>query len=718
MTYEFSKRFKMDDLLNSTNLADQMDAADLQYVGNCALEGYMEDKRSREEWEERNKRSLELALQVMQQKTFPWPGASNVKFPLVTVAALQFQALAYPALIDAPDLVKCIVYGTDPDGSKTARAERIAAHMSWQNLEQDTGWEEAHDKGLLVQAIAGNAFFKKIFDPACRHIVTQLVLPTDFVLNYYTRDIDSSPRYTHTFELTPNAIRTRELDKRFRAPPEGTDVPKTTTGQMDDSAKRERDERQGLSSPPEGDTTPYFTGEQYCWWDLDGDGYAEPYIVTFDIGTGFVRRMVARFLPSDIRYLDGKVYEITPVKVFTKVPFVPSPDGGFYDLGLGSLLGPINESVNTALNQIFDAGTMATLGGGFLGRGFKNRAGPFSMRPFEWNPIDAPGDDLRKNILPLPVREPSPVLFQVLGLLIQYGERIISTNEIQAGENPGQNTPAETTRTLDANGRRMANAVYKRTWRAFRDEYRIQYDLDQKFLSVSEDYANLTTGQGAMIAADDYSGSNLLVRPAADPYIISDAQKVQQATNLLQAAQSMPGFNRYQVGKRWLKAMKVQDVDAVYPPLPPDPQTGQPMQDFPPPPPDPKMIQAQVAQGKLELDKMEFQAEQMQARIELMLEVQERGAKIINLQSQATLYQAQAKSEEMEPAIKLIYAQIESEASKRDQALRLIDTLTTARLEHKKLQVDAKKDGVNMPGIQSPADVVAQTNGQMLGSLQ
>jgi chaperonin GroES len=686
--HEFEKTPSLDDLMHAANVCDLLSEDDCKYIGRCAADGYKEDKASRLEWEERSAAAMELALQVVRDKTFPWQNCSNVKFPLVTVAATQYAARAYPALIDATDLVNCVVYGPDPDGQKTARGERIGAHMTWQNIRQDRGWEEAHDKAFLVQAIAGNAFIKKVFDPASAHIITKLVLPKNFVINYWTRDLDSSPRYTEIYELSDNQIRQGELDGRFckyapndAAADNDADDAKAPKTQGNDAGalQQAQDERTGLRPPMVGNATPYETGEQYCWWDLDDDGYAEPYIVTFDMGTGFVRRIVARFNPSGIKRIGAEVYEIKPVKVFTKLPFIPSPDGGFYDLGLGNLLGPINESVNTAINQIFDAGTMATLGGGFVGRGFKNRGGPFSMRPFEWYPVDAPGDDLHKNILPLPVREPSQVLMQLAQYLIAYGERIASANDIQMGESPGQNTPAETTRTLNENGARVYSAIYKRTWRAMGEGYCIQYDLNSLHLPQSEDFVDLTTGKGAMIRADDYRGQALEVVPSADPYVVSDSQKVQQAQSLLQAASQLPGFNRYQAGLRWLKAMKVPNVDEIYPqPMTQGPD-GKPVPspDFPPPPPDPKMITAQANAQKVQLQAQAQQASMMETHVKLINEVQESRAKVQNLLAQAQLYEAQAKTEVSEPIIKLIYAEIESEGRRSERLLTAADMLLT-----------------------------------------
>jgi chaperonin GroES len=665
---DLKRAVPLDEAIEAPNVATLLDADDVKTIGVLCQDGYNEDKASRVEWEERSATAMKLALQVKEAKTFPWPEAANVKFPLVTVAAIQYHARAYPALISGVDLVKCRVIGDDPKGEKSARAYRLATHMSWQCLEQDVRWEEEHDKLLLVQGIAGCAFTKKLWDPVAGHNVTSLVLPKDFVVNYYTRDLDTSPRYTHVFNLTENVIRQRELDGRYG------EVEITKSEPTQNQLDLAKDEREGVRPPPEGSSTPYETGEMYCWLDLDKDGYAEPYIVTFDIATSRVRSIVARYFPSGVKKVDGKVYEIAPAKVFTKYGFIPSPDGGFYDLGLGMLLGPLNESVNTALNQIFDAGTMATLGGGFVGRGFKARGGPFSFKPFEWFPVDAPGDDLRKNILPLPVREPSSVLFQVLGLLVQYGERMIGSTDIRAGESPGQNTPAETTRTLNANGAMVENAIYKRTWRSMRDEYRVQYDLNKIYLTADVDYEDLTKGAGALIHPDDYGGSSLDVKPAADPYIVSDTERIQRAGIVFKNAMTVPGHNRYQATKRLYKAMQIEFIDEILPPpmMPGPDGQPKPAPDFPPPP-NPKMMDAQLKQQEFQFAVKQWQAERQDQAIELRMLVTKNQAEIMKLYAQAEKALAEAKGVDTEHQIQLINARIGALKEHNDDLLKLIE---------------------------------------------
>ena len=336
--YQLKSKLKLEDLVEATNICDLLDDEDIKFIGSTCYEGYQSDVQSRRDWEMRQAEANKLALQVFEAKTFPWPNASSVKFPLITVAALQYHARAYPALVNGNELVKCRVIGEDPTGEKSARAKRIAAHMSWQCLEQDKAWEEEHDKLILVQGIAGTAFKKKVFEPGPGHNITMLVLPDNLVVNYFTKDLAESQRYTHRFYLNANNIKQRELDGRFR------EIDADPSEKEETEIDVAKDEAQGTYKPPEDNVTPYYTGEQYCWWDLDGDGYEEPYIVTLDLGTQEVRRIVARFLPSGIKGTNGKkwdakdnkvVYKITPVQVFTKYGFIPSPDGGFYDIGLG-----------------------------------------------------------------------------------------------------------------------------------------------------------------------------------------------------------------------------------------------------------------------------------------------------------------------------------------------------------------------------------------------
>ena len=557
---QINTEFKLDEIVELPNIAEMLDEATINTISYNVWKGFEADKESRSAWEKRTEEAMKLALQVAEAKSFPWPGASNVKFPLITIAALQFHARSYPVLINGETPVQCRVIGDDPTGSKDARAHRVSQFMSYQILEQDTNWEAEMDRVLISQPIVGCAFKKSYFDPILKYNVSENILAKDFVVNYWTKHLDTSPRITHVQYFSKNDIYERVARGLFS---EMTEVMPAAVPESNLTLAQNK--AQGMTAPNSvDDSTPYEILEQHCYIDFDGDGYAEPYIVWMRRDTKQVLRIVARYFTSSIERDDkGNVLRITPETYFTKFPFIPSPDGGFYDLGFGVLLGPLNQSIDTILNQLIDCGTMANTAGGFLSRGIKLRGGNMNFAPLEWKHVDTTGDDLRKGIVPLPVREPSQVLFTLLNLLINYGERIGGSVDILTGQNPGQNTAAETTRTMAEQGMKIFSGIFKRTYRSLKDEFRKLYRLNQLYLVGIEDY-NSDTGQN-FIDADDFKGPVSDVRPAADPNIVSDVQRVQQAQALLQLASTTPGMNMYEVQKNYLKAMKVSNIDQILP---------------------------------------------------------------------------------------------------------------------------------------------------------
>jgi chaperonin GroES len=473
-------------LAGSQNICNLLEKRDIETIGLHSLDGYQSDKTSRIHWEEWNAEAMKLALQVKGVKSFPWPNCSNIRFPLMTIAALNFHAKAYPAIVGGDSVVKCRSLGKDPDGQKYQRAIRVGNHMSYQLLECSP-WEEQTDKGLLTVAIMGCGFKKTIRDNNQKKNCSDFVMAQDLVLNYYTTDLETAPRASHRFTLTRNELRENIIAGFYREP--DSSLPSV---QPLDPLQVAKDEAQKVTAPdPSKDV--HFLIEQSRFLDLDGDGYEEPYAVTFDEATGFVYRIIARYYPSDIEYAKGKdgkptktVLRISPENYYTKIPFIPSPDGGFYDIGLGVLLGPITESVSTLINQITDWATMSITAGGFLGRGVRMKAGETTFKPLEWKTVESTGDDLNKNIVPLPVKELSPVLLDLLKFLVNYGERIAGSGDIQVGELPGQNVKTGTMQIANENGRLIFNAIFKRIWRSLKDEFKKLYRLNRYYQEDDE----------------------------------------------------------------------------------------------------------------------------------------------------------------------------------------------------------------------------------------
>ncbi|MBT9146056.1 MAG: hypothetical protein DDT42_01935 [candidate division WS2 bacterium] len=406
--------------------------------------------------------------------------------------------------------------------------------------------------------------------------------------------------------------------------------------------------------------------EQHCWLDLDGDGYEEPYTITIDRESRQVLRIVARFVYSSIKKNSKK--EITSIKAiqyYTKYTFIPSPDGGIYDLGLGVLLGALNESINTILNQLVDSGTLSNTAGGFLGRGVKFRSGDNSFRPFEWKRVDSTGDDLRKGIVPLEVREPSQVLFQLLSLLINYGERIGMATDPQVGVSPGQNTPAETSRNVIAEGQRVFNAIFKRIYRALKEEFKKLYQLNSVYLEDSTTYFNLTSGELKKVLRSDFAGDNNEVLPAADPNMITKEQKIIMAKVIQESAMASPGlYNKYEVEKRLLRAMETPDIEAILP----DPKGENAI----PEQPDPLVI---IETMKIEQQKAEFQMNLQIKMFDLMQETELLRSEILEKETRAALNLAQAEGAQDNLQITALQSAIALAKTKQDGLIATLKVL-------------------------------------------
>lgn len=687
-------KLKMADLTRSENVANLLEPDTLSIIGASVIEGYTADRKSREIWEQRNVEAIKLALQMVEQKSFPWPNCANVKFPLVTVAALQFLARV-SILTKGRQIVKCDVLGPDPEGRETARARRVSMHMSYQLVEEDTEWVNDDEKCKFAASIMGSAFKKSYFDAVSGFNVSEYVPASHFVVDYYTKNLEKCNRATHVIPMTANSLKERErrgifleMDDKAASSP--------LPNQLSDLA----DKVQGIQRPMDSSIETFEILEQHCFLDLDGDGYQEPYIVSVRSDTSQVLRIVARFFDQgDVHrvhdvavrrlranadssnspagkaeYLksadelerDEKnfVVRIDPQNFFTKYTFIPSIDGGFYDMGFGALLGPTNKAVDTLINQQLDNGTMQVTAGGFLGRGVKIKNGKSNFDPFEWKSVDSQGDDLRKNIVPLPVNAPSAVLFQMLELLIQYGERLSGATDIMSGVSPGQNTPAETSRNTIEQGMKLFSGIYGRMHRSFKAELSKLYRLNQLFLESTPSFVWMSQGTGAMVSQGDYKAGNFRVSPAADPEVVSESQRQQKATLVRQAALSGQGYNIPLAERQFLEAYDVQGIDELYP----DPKGPNAI----PPRPNPKF---EIEKEKLKLEQERFHFSCQQAVFEMKQAVELNKANISKLEAQASKLLAEANGVDVGHQIAAINSQIGAAKVHQEGMTKVLDHL-------------------------------------------
>jgi chaperonin GroES len=608
-----------EEVIKAPNLCDRFDREELDTLGVWCHQGYQRDRMSRSHWERRMTAAMELAIQLQKLKNFPWPGCSSVAFPLITIGALQFSANSYSDVIQGNDVFQYRVIGDDKTGLTAKRALRVGRHMSWQVLEQDQAWEEQHDRLLINLSVIGTAFKKTYFDSTGGYPVGEFVSAWDLVVDYFAKSLETAKRKTQRLALFRNEIYERIEKGIFRDVRQEEWYNSLPALPQD---RGERDLRSGQSPIQADADSPFPYLEQHRFLDLDHDGYAEPYTVTFEEKSQCVCRLVARVSGeesiehrSDFRRKE--IVSIKPAEHYTKYPFIPNPDGGFYDLGFGVLLGPLNESVSTIINQIIDNGTLHNLSGGFIGRGMKIRGGNYTMAPFELKRVDSTGDDIRKNLVLFEPHQPPELLFKLLMVLIEYSNRIAGTTDTMVGENPGQNTPASTFQGMQERGARVYAWIFKRIWRAMKGEAKLRYEINRRSLPPARYFGQ----ENALIQREDYLGDPDQIAPVADPNLPSSVMRLQQAMFVAQRAMSVPGYDHDEVERSVLKAARVPNANQVYVGL----ERAKPL-------PNPKVT---IEELKLKGKQMDLDARKQEWANHLMEERRLNNAKIMQLEAQA-----------------------------------------------------------------------------------
>lgn len=575
-------KLSLDELQKSENIAELLTEEQLAKVSQEVFHGYEIDLRSRESWEETIKGAMDIAKQTLTKKNEPFENASNVKFPLITNAAISFAATEFPELIKDDRVVQSHIVSTEGSEIIKARAERVSRFMSYQLLYQSNEWQEEMDRLLHVLPILGTVFKKVYYDEYKKRLRAELCLPDKIVVNYNITCLYEAPRITHVLTRYKNDI----IEKIRRGLYLDIDV---------DTLKEDQDDA----------NSPIELIEQHTLLDLDGDDYAEPYIVIAHKRDKKILRIINRF--GDIeKNKKGEVICIEPEQFFIDYHFMRSPDGGFYSTGFGSMLYALNESINTLINQLIDSGTINNLQAGFLGKGIRIKNGDMKLNLGEWKQVDTKGEDLAKNIFPLPTKEPSATLFQLLGLLVNVGKDLSSITDLMNGNvaGGGQNVPATTMLALLERGMTRFNAIHKRLYQSLKKEFSRVYDINKKFITDSE-YRNILNDPVVSVKYDFDIDSKDIV-PVADPYMASDVQRLIKA----QAIMAAPGLNARMQLKYYLEALKIdpQEIEQLLPP-PADPNA--------PPPPETMKTIAETKKLEAEANFLTIDAQSKADRIQL-----------------------------------------------------------------------------------------------------
>jgi chaperonin GroES len=642
--------------IDKPNLAVDLDEHTLQRIGADVVAMYDFDEASRSEWREKIEAGLKTAKQVCEPKTFPWPDAANTKDSLMSEAAAQFCARAGGEVLRGQDVVKVKVSGEDSDGKKEARAKRVSQYMSWDCTDGMDEWESENDQLLTSVSLIGMYYKKTYYDSLLGRNVSLSRSPLNIVVHEQTKCLTTAHRITDDALLfTPNQVQERIRSGLW----------------LDISDKLATDD----TSMPE-----QFL-EQHRSLDLDGDGYEEPYAVTVHHSSLAVCRIVARYDQDGImQNKKGEVVRIEPVHYFTEFPFLRSPDGQFHKIGWAHLLGPNTETVNTIVNQLLDAGTLANVPPVFVGKGAKLPKGGLKTYPGKMTPVECVGSAIRDNIYIPDLIGPSDVLFRLLSLLNEKGQKLANLSDSMQGESGGPNVPATTTLALLDQALKVYTSILKRLFRAYREEFQKLYRLDAKHLTDKQ-YINVLDitpdevkalgidmtqiGEGSRVLVEhDFSVNDKDISPVMDPTASSEALRLARLNAMAQAARMPPA-----VGRLYLEGIGCtqKDITAIF---------GDPNA---PPPPNPAMLKlqaditqmqhaAQLKDKELALKHAEIEQKESIA----VYTIEKLKAEIVNLKASSIKTLADAEAAEVGTQISAYQAEMDQLNTQTEQDIARI----------------------------------------------
>ena len=562
---------------HNANLADVLDEQTLGELSSDLIAQYEEDNDSRAEWEEGYVKGLDLLGIKYEERTQPFAGASGVTHPLIAESVTQFQAQCYKELLPAGGPVKTQIIGLK-DQAREEQATRVKDFMNYQITEVMEEFDTDTDQMLFYLPLSGSTFKKVYYDPLKQRAVSMFVPAEDMVIPYSATDLTTSSRVTHVLRMDENQVRKMQVAGEYK------DIELSSS--YDDSDGSVKEKVRELDGAEKSHTDDIYTIlEMHVDLDIEGfedrdpmgepTGIKLPYIVTLDKGSGEILSIRRNYEFDD------------PLKrkrqYFVHYKFLPGL--GFYGFGLIHMIGGLGRAATSILRQLIDSGTLANLPAGFKARGLRIRNDDEPLNPGEFRDIDAPGGDIRSSIIPLPFKEPSGTLAQLLGSLIDAGRRFVSIADQQVGQNMGKEMPVGTTVALLERGMKVMSAIHKRLHYAQKQEFRLLSNVLAE--NLPPEYPYDVSGGNRQVKQTDFDGRVDII-PVSDPNIFSMAQRVTLAQTQLQLAQSNPQVhNLYQAYRRMYLALEVQNIDEVLPP-PPQPQ-----------PLDPAIENARALMGEL-----------------------------------------------------------------------------------------------------------------------
>ncbi len=571
------------------NLVDFIDEITLDKIASDLLSSIRGDKQSRSEWEKTYTDGLKyLGMKFDETRSQPFEGSSGVVHPILAEAVTQFQAQAYKEMLPAKGPVKTEIVGARTIETEN-QAERVQEFMNYYIMNKMDEYDPELDQMLFYLPLAGSCFKKVYFDFVLNRAVSKFIAPEDLIVPYEAADMSSAERITHSITMSANEIKKQQVSGFYANVDIGSGGISEDMNDIDEAI----DEIQGIS-PSYKENRNRTVYEVHTVLDIEGfedidqngipTGLKLPYIVTIEEDSEQVLSIRRNYVETDP--FKNKI------NYFVQYKFLPGL--GFYGLGLSHMIGGLSKASTSILRQLIDAGTLANLPAGFKARGMRIRDEDDPLQPGEFRDIDTTGGSLRENLIPLPIKEPSNVLMQLLGILVDSGKRFAAIADMNVGD-MNQAMPVGTTVALLERGTKVMSAIHKRLHYAQRIEFGLLAKVFSEYLPPVYTY-QVGSGPGEVKQQDFDDRVDII--PISDPNIFSQSQRVTLAQELLQMVQSNPEIHGplgiYEAYRRMYAALGVDNVDALLQPPPdntPKPQDaglenagllmGQPAQAFP-----------------------------------------------------------------------------------------------------------------------------------------
>jgi hypothetical protein len=538
-----------------SNLAEIIDESYLGELGSNLFDKYTDYRQSRGDWEDTYREGLNLLGFKYEQRTQPFRGASGVNHPVLAEAVTQFQAQAYKELLPADGPVRAQILG-DVSNEKQDQATRVKDFMNYQIMDQMPEYEPEFDQMLFYLPLSGSTFKKIYYDDLLGRAVSKFVQADDLVVPYSANSLEDAEAIVHVLRMSENEIRKQQVSGFYKDIEIGE--PPVTENQLKDAERR----LEGISK--DGNQEDQYTLlEMHTDLDLEGfedmgedgepTGIKLPYIVTILESTNEILSIRRNYTEDDPLK--------TKIKYFVQYKFLPGT--GFYGFGLIHMIGGLTRTATSALRQLLDAGTLANLPAGFKTRGIRIRDDAQPLQPGEFRDVDAPGGNIKDQFMQLPFKGPDQTLLQLMGVVVNAGQRFASIADSQVGD-MNQQAAVGTTVALLERGSRVMSAIHKRLYVGLKHEFKLLAEVFKTYLPPEYPYDVPGASRNVKVADFD---DKIDVLPVADPNIFSQTQRISMAQMELQLAQSNPQMHDlYQAYRQMYEAVGVKNINAILPP--------------------------------------------------------------------------------------------------------------------------------------------------------